>query len=147
MRNPRLAEKVHAAANGLYGEGSAEAAAWAAHLKEELWQGRSAGLVAEVREREARARSPAKREAVHALRTYLENQAGHMDYPRYRGLGLPVGSGPVEAACKSLVGARCKQAGMRNWTYAGAEAILRLRAAQQDGTFDDLWANRRQIVA
>ena len=112
-----------------------------------MWEGRSAGLVAEVREREARARSPAKREAVHALRTYLENQEGHMDYPRYRELGLPVGSGPVEAACKSLVGARCKQAGMRNWTYAGAEAILRLRAAHQDGTFDGLWDKRLRIAA
>jgi len=46
--------------------------------------------------------------------------------------------GQVEAQCKTLVGARCKQAGMRNWTYEGAEAILRLRAARQDASFDDL---------
>jgi hypothetical protein len=61
-----------------------------------------------------------------------------MDDPRYRALGLPAGSGQVEAQCKTLVRARCQQAGMRNWTDAGAKAVLRLRAARQDGTFDEL---------
>jgi hypothetical protein len=70
-----------------------------------------------------------------------------MDYPRYRALGLPLGSGQVEAQCKTLVGARCKQAGMRNWTYHGAEAILRLRAATQDGTFHGLWNQKLRLVA
>ena len=74
--------------------------------------------------------------------TYLENNQQHMDYPRYRALGLPIGSGEVEAQCKTLVGARCKLAGMRNWSYAGAEAVLRLRAAVQDGTYEELWKQR-----
>ena len=142
-----LAEKVHFAAHGLYGEGTAEAAQWAGQLQEELWEGRAEAVLEQVRAVEARARAPAKRAAVHALRTYLENQMGHVDYPRYRALGLAVGSGPVEGACKSLVGARCKQAGMRNWTYAGAEGVLRLRAARQDGVFDDLWNRRLRIAA
>jgi hypothetical protein len=142
-----LAEKVHAAANGLYGEGTAAAGQWAERLKGELWEGHSGAALGEVRAQEARARSPTKRQAVHALRTYLENQAGRMDYPRYRALGLAVGSGPVEAQCKALVGGRCKQAGMRNWTYAGAEGVLRLRAARHDGTFDELWKGRLRIAA
>jgi hypothetical protein len=142
-----LAEKVHTAANGLHGEGTTEAQAWAARLKGELWEGRAAAVLTEVQQQEARARSPTKRAAEHALRTYLENQQGHMDYPRYRAMGLAIGSGPVEGACKSLVGARCKQAGMRNWTYAGAEAVLRLRAARHDGTFDELWQRRLRIAA
>jgi hypothetical protein len=142
-----LAEKVHAAANGLYGEGTVAATQWAEQLKADLWDGRAAAVLDAVRAQEVRTRSPTKRAAVHALRTYLENQAGHVDYPRYRELGLAVGSGPVEGACKSLVGARCKQAGMRNWTYGGAEAILRLRAARQDGTFDDLWQRHLRIAA
>jgi hypothetical protein len=54
-------------------------------------------------------------------------------------------SGQVEAQCKNLVGARCKQAGMRNWTYAGAVGILRLRAAKQDGSFDVLWDRRLEL--
>jgi len=58
-----------------------------------------------------------------------------------------VGSGQVEAQCKTLVGARCKQAGMRNWTYAGAEGVLRLRAAKHDGTFDTLWNHQLRLAA
>ena len=45
------------------------------------------------------------------------------------------------------MGARCKQAGMRNWTYAGAEAVLRLRAAVQDGTYPQLWERRLKPAA
>jgi hypothetical protein len=142
-----LAEKVHAAANGLYGEGTPSARQWAGPLKDQLWDGRVDDALEEVRTQEARARSPTKKQALHALRTYLENQREHMDYPRYRALGLAIGSGQVEAQCKSLVGARCKQAGMRNWTYAGAEGVLRLRAARHDGTFDDLWKGHLQIAA
>jgi len=69
-----------------------------------------------------------------------------MDYPRYRREGFPVGSGAVESMCKALVGGRCKQAGMRNWTYRGAEAVLRLRAAQFDGDFGPLWDARLRLA-
>lgn len=142
-----LAEKVHHAANGFHGEGSEAAQAWASELKNLLWQGQAEAALEQVQQCEARARSCSKREAVHALRTYLENQRGHMDYPRYRALGLSVGSGQVEAQCKCLVGGRCKQAGMRDWTYAGAEGVLRLRAARQDGSFDELWERQLRIAA
>jgi hypothetical protein len=70
-----------------------------------------------------------------------------VDYPRYRGLGLPCGSGQVEAPCKTLVGARCKLAGMRDWTYAGAEGVLRLRAAVQEGSYPQLWQRRLRPAA
>jgi hypothetical protein len=142
-----LAEHVHKAANVLYGQGSAEAKQWAGSIKDELWQGRVAVALTLVRQHQAKARSPAKREALQELLTYLENNQQHMDYPRYRELGLPVGSGQVEAQCKTLVGARCKQAGMRNWTYQGAEAVLRLRAAYQDRTFHDLWNQKLRLAA
>jgi hypothetical protein len=142
-----LAEHVHKAAGAVLGEGSAGARAWAEARKGELWQGRADAALRAVEQELARVRSPAKRAALVELRTYLENNRGRVDYPRYRGLGLPVGSGQVEAQCKSLVGARCKQAGMRNWTYAGAEAVLRLRAAVQDGSYAQLWERRLRPAA
>jgi hypothetical protein len=77
----------------------------------------------------------------------VENNLSRIDYPRYRELGLPVGSGQVEAQCKTLVGARCKQAGMRNWTYAGAEGVLRMRAAKHDGSFNALWERELRLAA
>jgi hypothetical protein len=142
-----LAEHVHKAANALHGQGQPEAQQWATQIKDELWQGRAATALARVRRELAKARSPSKRAALQELATYLGNNQHHMDYPRYRALGLPVGSGQVEAQCKTLVGARCKQAGMRNWTCRGAEAILRLRAARQDGSFDDLWKQKLRVAA
>ena len=70
-----------------------------------------------------------------------------MDYPRHREQGLPVGSGPVESMYKPLIGGRCKQAGMPNWTRPGAEAVLRLRASQFDGDFQPLWETHLRPAA
>jgi hypothetical protein len=142
-----LAEHVHKAANGMFGVGDPEAQAWSKRVKDELWEGRVDRALSQVQQDLYRTRSPAKRAALQELATYLENNQKHMDYPRYRELGLPIGSGQVEAQCKTLVGARCKQAGMRNWTYAGAEALLRMRAAHRDGKFDDLWEQRLSLAA
>jgi transposase len=142
-----LAEHVHKAGNGLWGEGSAAAQQWCQRLKDELWEGRGSIVLELVRTEWAKVRSPDKRALLAELETYLEHNLARIDYPRYRELGLPVGSGEVEAQCKTLVGARCKQAGMRNWTYAGAEAVLRLRAAKQDGSFNALWKRELRLAA
>lgn len=142
-----LAEHVHKAANELCGQSTSAAAEWARRLKSELWEGRSVSARALTAQELARTRSPSKRAALQELLTYLENNETHMDYPRYRALGLPIGSGQVEAQCKTLVGGRCKQAGMRNWTYAGAESLLRLRAAKHAGTYDRLWTNKLRLAA
>jgi hypothetical protein len=142
-----LAEHVHKAANELFGQGTPQATEWAKRIKGELWEGRVGTARSLTEQERARTRSPSKRDALQELLTYLENNQEHMDYPRYRALGLPIGSGQVEAQCKTLVGGRCKQAGMRNWTYAGAEAILRLRAAKQDDTFDSLWTAKLRVAA
>jgi hypothetical protein len=142
-----LSEHVHRAAAGVFGEGSAGAKAWAEAREAELWQGQVGRALAAVRAEEARVRSPAKRAALHELGTYLENNQSRVDYPRYRELGLPCGSGQVEAQCKTLVGARCKLAGMRNWTYPGAEGVLRLRAAVQDGSHAQMWQQRLNPAA
>jgi hypothetical protein len=55
-----------------------------------------------------------------------------MDYPRYLAAGMMIGSGPVESACKVIVGLRMKQAGMR-WSDAGADAILAVRTTLLNG--------------
>jgi hypothetical protein len=53
---------------------------------------------------------------------YFENNAPPMRYKWFRSRGLSVGSGLVEAGCKSVIGQRLKSSGMR-WTVAGASAI------------------------
>jgi len=58
-------------------------------------------------------RCPKAREQIDSLHTYLANNLDRMDYPRYRALGLRVGSGAVESANYHVTGARLKLPGMR----------------------------------
>jgi len=60
---------------------------------------------------------------------YFLNNAPRMRYHWFRQCGLFVGSGVVEAGCKSVIGQRCKQSGM-HWTVSGADAVIALRCAE-----------------
>ena len=63
-----------------------------------------------------------------------------MRYHEFAAEGLPIGSGVVEAACKTLVTQWMKQSGMR-WDEAGGQAILTVRGWTQSGDrFDRAWA-------
>jgi hypothetical protein len=66
---------------------------------------------------------PAARSAI----TYFTNNLARMDYARYRKLNLQIGSGTIESACKHLIDARLKQAGMR-WNLDNARYLAKLRA-------------------
>jgi hypothetical protein len=142
-----LEENVHEATKAVFGEGTEESKAWAKSRLDELYEGQHRLARQAVGQLHKGLRSPAKREALRKLLVYLKNNAERMDYARYREAGLPIGSGPVEAACKTLVGGRCKQSGMRNWSRERAEAVLRLRAAQYDKEFADLWEARLRRAA
>lgn len=69
---------------------------------------------------------------------YFENNAARMQYRKFRDHGLFVGSGMVEADCKTIVGARLKQSGMQ-WTIPGATSILTLRCHHASDRFDQIW--------
>lgn len=73
---------------------------------------------------------------------YFENHAKRMRYPEFRRQHLFVGSGVIEAGCKTVIGSRCKQSGMF-WTVRGANAILALRCCQGNDRFEDYWEARR----
>lgn len=69
-----------------------------------------------------------------------------MRYKHFRDLGMFVGSGVVEAGCKSLVGQRLKLSGMR-WTVAGATGIVTLRCHDAGNRWDEIWQRPRSQTA
>jgi hypothetical protein len=71
---------------------------------------------------------------------YFENQVHRMDYPTYVSKGWAIGSGPVESACKTVIGKRMKGGGMR-WGESGADQMSHLRAlfASGDKQWDAYW--------
>jgi hypothetical protein len=66
---------------------------------------------------------------------YFENNAPRTRYHWFRQCGLFVGSGVVEASCKTLISQRLKQSGM-HWTVNGADAIIALRCRQASSTWE-----------
>jgi hypothetical protein len=69
---------------------------------------------------------------------YFRRNRHRMRYAELRARNLPIGSGVVEAACKTLVTQRLKRSGMR-WRDEGGQAILTLRAFCQSDRFDRAW--------
>ena len=73
---------------------------------------------------------------------YFATNADRMRYPEFRAKGLFVGSGVVEAGCRSVIGSRLKRSGMF-WTVRGANAVIALRCCRINGTFEDYWEQDR----
>jgi len=72
---------------------------------------------------------------------YFEGNATHMRYAEFKAKKFFVGSGVIEAGCRTVVGERLKQSGM-HWSVRGANAILALRCCILSGRFEDFWAAR-----
>ena len=84
---------------------------------------------------------PGLAETLETEANYFEQNKERMRYPEFRKQRFFVGSGVVEAGCRTVVG-RLKQSGMF-WTVRGANAIIPLRCCQLSGKFEDYWDARR----
>jgi hypothetical protein len=82
------------------------------------------------------------REKLRTEADYFERNADRMRYPRFRWEHLFVGSGVIEAGCKTVIGSRLKKSGMF-WTVRGANSIIALRCCHLNGRFEDYWEGRR----
>jgi hypothetical protein len=112
---------------------------WLARCLDRLERGRIDALVKIVRDVH-----PAHAELAQFVRNqadYFPRNAARMRYPDFRAQGLFVGSGVVEAACKTVIAARLKRSGMF-WTVAEANAIIALRCSRLSGRFNDSWESR-----
>jgi hypothetical protein len=79
-----------------------------------------------------------RRQAIHKALAYCREHRHRMRYADLQARNLPIGSGVVEAACKTLVSQRLKRAGMR-WRPEGGQAILTFRALCQSARFEHAW--------
>ena len=122
-------------AKAIYGAGSDLAEQWAKQRRDELDDGKIDDILA------ALALHSNTNEEARKCFDYVTRNRDRMRYPEFRAQGLCVGSGVVEAGCKTAIGVRCKRAGM-HWTVAGADAIIALRCCKLSGRFEDFWERR-----
>jgi hypothetical protein len=85
---------------------------------------------------------PEVAEKIRTEADYFARNAERMRYPQFRRQHLFVGSGVIEAGCKTVIGSRLKRSGMF-WTVRGANAILALRCCHLNRRFEDYWERRR----
>jgi len=114
-------EYVWNAATAIFGDGGEKRKRWAKQQLDALWDGEVGKVVVRLE------RYRSKGEAVSDAISYYTTHQARMDYPAYRTRGLQIGSGTIESACKQLVSARLKLAGMI-WDAEGAEAVAVVRA-------------------
>ena len=131
------AEHLFDLARAVYGDDSDLARAWARQRRDELLAGDFDRLLRAVGDHAGRC------EDARRGRGYFADNRARMDYPAFRAMGLCIGSGVVEGACKNLVCGRLKRGGMR-WTVAVAvaDAILALLSCIVSNRFDDFWRRR-----
>jgi hypothetical protein len=123
----------------LYPNDSPAQKRWVMVEKDKLDDGKIEDLVASLRSLEAS--HPGLAEDIRTEANYFEGNKERMRYPKFRKQGLFVGSGVIEAGCKTVLG-RLKRSGMF-WTVRGANAIIALRCCQLSGKFEDYWEARR----
>ena len=91
-----------------------------------------------------------RRKRIGEVLGYFRRNRQRMDYAAAVLCDLPIGSGVVEAACKTLATQRLKRSGMR-WRHEGGQAILTLRGLVQSHRFEQAWtmlsANYRADVS
>ena len=95
-------------------------------------------LIAQARQE---ATALGRAQAVEEQLGYFVRNVARMQYGTFRQQGFFIGSGVIEAGCKTVIGARCKQSGMF-WTVPGAENVLAFRCIHASRRIRDFWKYR-----
>jgi hypothetical protein len=116
-----------------------QARRWFAWARHRLRHGMPDGVLADLAEALNVEGLPAPaRATVRTVCAYLQRHREHINYDMYKELGLPLGSGMVESACKWLIQQRFKGVG-RRWSEDGFNHLLHLRLAWVNGRFEALF--------
>jgi len=132
------AEHLGQAIAAAYGDGTIKTRARFAELRDTLLEVDD-GVERVIRSLDYLRKEHPRSKVIGDALNYFRRHRKRMRYAQLREQGLPVGSGPVEAACKTLVAQRMKQSGMR-WGELGGQAILTTRGWTQSERFDHAWA-------
>jgi len=130
-------EHLEAVGRLAFGSGCAAGQAWVGARRDELDDGDVDVIIAEIRKLPAPS-DPHRQDELRKEADYFETNKLRMCYKYFRARGFFVGSGVVEAGCKTVIGQRLKQSGMR-WTVAGANAVIALRCRLLGNRWEDLW--------
>jgi hypothetical protein len=130
-----MIEKLGAAAKLIFAREmvSEKVSRWASLLKKKWWSSKKIGKELSSSGKEFVSLGESK--PVHEAITYLENNVKRMNYAKACEEGLPIGSGNVEATCKSLIEVRMKRCGMR-WKEQSGQEIIELRALALSSRWD-----------
>lgn len=124
--------------DALLGKGHPDHKRYLSHWAKNLLKNKVQGLIDQTREECAgKASAPPVEEALH----YFVTNVSRMQYGTFRAAGYFIGSGVVEAGCKTVIGGRCKQSGMF-WSEPGAENILAFRCIHSSRRLDEFWKYR-----
>ena len=130
-------EHVWHVGQALYGEGTEATEEWVTLRLDALLQEGPASLLSSLWAATGQASADA-RDILRREINYFSKHKERMRYPALKEAGYHIGSGSVESACKRIIGARLKQAGMI-WTPEGAEAMAQLRATILSERWDEFW--------
>ena len=108
------------------------------HWARRLLHDQVAQLIAQARQECA---GKTQAQAVEKELAYFVHNAKRMQYGTFRRKGFFIGSGVIEAGCKTVIGARCKQSGMF-WSEPGAENVLALRCIHSSRRLAEFWKDR-----
>ena len=140
-------EHLSKAAEAIFGKGSLKAQDWYDKYCSKL-KGEDGGAGRVLRSLDYYERtskfSKSRRAALDAERTFFGRNGHRMDYAHFRHKGWPIGSGPVEAACKSVVKTRLCRSGMR-WSRSGGQHILSLRTYVKSDRWNAMWREYKRI--
>lgn len=129
----QILDVMHAIENGmtcgkvLLGEDNPLLEDWRRRVSQLLYAGEVNALVHELMECTLDA-ADSQLDAIEQLVGYYRHNQGRMDYPRYRAMGLPIGSGIVESAHRHVLQSRMKLAG-QHWSRHHGRRMVGLRAA------------------
>jgi hypothetical protein len=136
-----VSEHLSTLSEALFGKGSDKAKQWSEKHRDTL-RHHDDGALRVIRAIDSACRGRRlpgwARKEIATQREFFRNHQNRMNYASFRRRGLPIGSGPVEAAGKMLVKHRLGRNGMR-WSRSGGQHILDIRTLIKSGRWNDVW--------